>query len=260
MPRTRRVLTAVAVVLLCLLASSGPAMAAPPSGAQTWSLDASVSIRVDCAGTDCTGALAVALVAPFCGTVPWVWFRSDVDPLTRMDPAGKIAQGSEPGSPSRADSVCVGTGGREWPSQDPGPGRYVYAAALGAEPGSTQVLGVWDLGAPSTSTPSPTSSPPAPTTSAPPTSTSTPSEPTSTTTTPPPTGGSGGTGTTTLSCPQEAPCYVRVVDGVTVDATGLTVEALTEEQWSNLVVALSALVFFTGAHFVASWRHGRSGS
>jgi hypothetical protein len=49
---------------------------------------------------------------------------------------------------------------------------------------------------------------------------------------------------------------VRVVDGLTVDASGMTVNALTDEQWSQILLALGALVFFSAAGFASRWRRG----
>jgi hypothetical protein len=97
--------------------------------------------------------------------------------------------------------------------------------------------------APTTSAPSTTSAPP--TTSAPSTTSAPPTDP--------------GTGSGGMSCTVETPCIVKLADGqaVNVDASGLTVQALTDEQWGEIELGMSALVFFSGAAFAASWRRGR---
>jgi hypothetical protein len=47
------------------------------------------------------------------------------------------------------------------------------------------------------------------------------------------------------------------VNPVPVDVGDIEVSALTDEQWSNLELALATLVMFSVGSFVASWRHGR---
>jgi hypothetical protein len=41
--------------------------------------------------------------------------------------------------------------------------------------------------------------------------------------------------------------------------SGSTISGLTDQQWSEIELALGVLVFFAGTHVVASWRHGRGG-
>lgn len=68
---------------------------------------------------------------------------------------------------------------------------------------------------------------------------------------PPPSGAACG------ATPEE-PCYVHQVNSVPVEVGDIEVSSLTQDQWNELLLGLGALVFFSGAGFVASWRHGRT--
>jgi hypothetical protein len=62
-----------------------------------------------------------------------------------------------------------------------------------------------------------------------------------------------------MSCTVETPCVVQLADGqaINLDASGLTVQSLTDEQWGQIQLGMGALVFFSGAAFAYSWRRGR---
>jgi hypothetical protein len=141
-----------------------------------------------------------------------------------------------------------------WPSQPVAPGPFIEwiycdsgtSSCHGYALGSTTVSG-GSSPAPTTTTAPPSgggTSTPAPTTS-----------PGSTGTAP---GTGSGTGTATMSCTVETPCVVTLADGqqINLDASGLTVQALTDDQWKEILLALGALTFFAAASFASRWRRG----
>jgi hypothetical protein len=256
-PRWRRSLSLTALLLVALLLTTSTASAAEVQGHDLgYGPAAARFLSLHSADGSTSGDVTLVMNcenAP-CGT-EWTWraARSEVDPRTLAD-GGQAMTAPIPGTMFAGSATSEDYVTLTWPTQAlPGTGDYLSAYAT--RPGATYLVAAMKLGAatPTTTPPAPTTTPPA-TTTTPPTSTTTPS----TTTTPPsPSDPTTGTGST-LSCVESQPCYVRVLDGVTVDVESLEVSAMTEEQWATIQLALGSLVFFTAAGFVYSWRRGRA--
>lgn len=249
---------ASALSLALVLGTTREALAASASGSQVQGYNANKILTVTCPEAACTTSVTMTIDASD-SMIPdgkIRWSRSSTDPRTTYLAGGGTADVLISGKPSAPEStapVSYTQYGATWAAQSVGSGRYLWVFIDYAATGRSYLMGTWDLefGTAPPTTAAPTTSPPtsSPSTSAPSTSsgTSGPSDPT----TPP--DGSGG-----ISCPESAPCFVHQVNPVPVDVGSIEVSALTEDQWSELYLALGALVFFSAGSFVSSWRHGRT--
>jgi hypothetical protein len=236
--------------LALLLVATGPEARAA-TGWQVWTDGGSWGTTVDCSTPDCLGP-GVSMTVTTGPAASWV-ATSTRDPREALTCWPGCSSFDFPGMTlwysgvvSRmTQTVTLPAGTRYVWTVDSGRGRTLVDLQA-SEPPATPT--------PTTTPPAPTTTPPAPETSAPPTTTapapsSSPGAP-STETGSGPTAGSGGG----MTCTEEAPCPVRVVDGVTVDVGSLEVSALTEDQWLVIETTAGVLTFFAAASFFTTIR------
>jgi hypothetical protein len=261
--RWSRVLFLSSALVLCLLVSSSSReafAAVAPGGTEPVTPSGSFAVlQAECSDAAC-GQVSALQVCDSCG-VEWTYWliRSDVDPRTRCTAEGnlcRMAPAAYPDevvgavSPVRANNGTSVT----YPQHPSGPGQFLYATS-GSQT-VRYVTSLWNLGP---DLPDPTTPP---TTTAPTTTTPPPggggTDPTTTspgTTSPAP----GGTSSTGCGATEAEPCFVHQVNPVPVDVGSITVSALTDDQWAEILLALGALTFFSAASFVSGWRRGRRG-
>ena len=265
MPRPRRALfrpSLLVALLVCLLVSvslAQPAAAATPSGELVFSqTETGITIEWDAPDPDRITARQYGVAS----TRNWRFYAVSCDPRTQQGwPAG-VAHAETQGCLVNGHSSMSGAFAQQTIEHYGSRFFVVYSQQAS---GLWRAESLWDS-TPAPPEPEPTTTPPTttapPTTSEPPPTTTPPTETTPPTTEPttpptsepPPTGTPGGT----ITCTEAAPCYVHQVNPVPVDVGSIEVSALTEDQWGEMLLAMGALVFFAGAHFVGSWRQGRS--
>lgn len=241
----------------------------PAAGAQVYGDRAQRSLAITCETSVCDAAVQVTVT---CGTdcdvvnFDWRVRRSAVQPPYQGGTGGLVELAGPMPTPETVGPPATSYAGGvlSYPLADLGTGAWLSLTAYGKGglTGYNYLVSVWEFsGAPSTPAPTtapPTSSPePTSTTGPEPTATTpppTPSEPTTTPgSEPTPTPGTGGPAPA-LSCTTQAPCIVRVIDGVTVDVGSLEVAALTSEQWAVIETTAAVLVFFAAASFWTTMR------
>jgi hypothetical protein len=260
--RLRRASSVVSVVLLFLLAASAsPALAAvfPWPGSQVFAAATPiVSYTRECPDSSCASVQTTWTNTATTGTYRYFMVLTTRDPRTFPEwpnaMTGVTAVDGQTGNLATSSAVGPGVSSGPSPSIPATTANYVtiYSGTSTTATASRVPQFVWELHAPPAPTTAPTTSAPATTTAPPSSSGATTTAPA--TSSPPSTGGTG-----TISCVEATPCFVKVVSAppATVDVGSIDVQALTDEQWSNIELGLAALVFFAAGSFVASWRHGR---
>jgi hypothetical protein len=283
--------------LLVVLGLSGPALAADVQGGLIFR-DPSVSVGLSCGDPTCSAGATMTLDGVPGSNYRLFGFPSDPTQLpgwptptsTTLNGAMSWRTGNVPGGPSVVlTGPALGSAryllGINWltvtplavwdlalpAAQEPlPPAGPTTAAPTTSAPTTAAPTDPPGGSTPTTEAPAPTTAPPtdsAPGTTAPPTDSTPPgtSAPTSTPSDPAtPTDGTGAgspaTGSAT-NCTKEAPCFVKVVDGVpvTLDGSSIQVSGLTDDQWAQIQLGLGSLVFFVSLGTVQSWRHGRGG-
>jgi cell division septation protein DedD len=239
--------TAVGVGLLVVLLPgvASAAGALPANGHTTYQATGWATGAVTCDVADCSSGVVGVSVTTTSGTAStplyMVWTSNDPTALACWPncslanyPSRALAYSVTGQSVSYSGTPTASRTGMRW---------FVVMNQATAGPS----YWVWDLQAPATSSAAPTTSAaPAPT-SAPATSAA-PTSVAPTTTAPAPT--TSAAPTTASPTPSPAPA-------TTSPAAGATTVVLDDSQWSEVLMALGSLVFFSVASFVASLRKGR---